>query len=424
MEGNIGPMTCSLEAGNILTKPIGYIESCFNTKNGTPRQPSVCSLSRACLRISKSVFNNPEHSVMGLEEFSHVWILFVFHKNGRLSFKAKVKPPRLNGAKTGVFSTRSPHRPNAIGLTLARLEKVEGGTLYLSGIDMIEGTPVLDIKPHISEYDSPKATVLFPEDLEGKDRKHNAGTDKLETTFTAIGNPQAISQELPNEKYPNPEREPDTCMSEMPIIPAETPEEIKNGKDFEITSASSSLVIEHQNTCNGDVPSQFADYLTVAKQGPEDRHQCDDGDPSQPLDYLTVADKMHELTRKGVTERPENRNPCNPDDTFVPTWIKDAPVANLKVRFTPHSEMELRHFKQCCDSGGPSFRYFKSFDEAKYAISTVLSADPRSVYRRKQCQDRLFYFSLDTIHITCWFGDGFAEVLRIQPHKAHAECSK
>lgn len=65
-------------------------------------------------------------------------ILFVFHKNGHLNYKAKVQPPRLNGAKTGVFSTRSPHRPNAIGLTLAKLEKVEGNTLtgYLSLLAM------------------------------------------------------------------------------------------------------------------------------------------------------------------------------------------------------------------------------------------------------------------------------------------------
>ncbi|XP_005362440.1 tRNA (adenine(37)-N6)-methyltransferase-like [Microtus ochrogaster] len=119
----------ALETGNLLTEPIGYLESCFLAKNGTPRQPSICSYSRACLKIRKSIFNNPEHSLMGLEQFSHVWILFVFHKNGHLNYKAKVQPPRLNGAKTGVFSTRSPHRPNAIGLTLAKLEKVEGNTV-------------------------------------------------------------------------------------------------------------------------------------------------------------------------------------------------------------------------------------------------------------------------------------------------------
>lgn len=68
-----GCMKLVLEIGNLLTEPIGYLESCFSAKNGTPRQPSICRHSRACLRIRKSIFNNPEHSLMGLEEFSHVW---------------------------------------------------------------------------------------------------------------------------------------------------------------------------------------------------------------------------------------------------------------------------------------------------------------------------------------------------------------
>uniref|UniRef100_A0A8C6TP63 tRNA methyltransferase O n=1 Tax=Neogobius melanostomus TaxID=47308 RepID=A0A8C6TP63_9GOBI len=112
--------------GIIQTVPIGYLKSCFTAKNGTPRQPTICGPSRAELRIQQSVFNNPEHALVGLEQYSHVWIIFVFHKNGHLSVKAKVKPPRLNGQKVGVYSTRSPHRPNAIGLTLAKLDNIVG----------------------------------------------------------------------------------------------------------------------------------------------------------------------------------------------------------------------------------------------------------------------------------------------------------
>lgn len=67
------------------------------------------------------------------------------------------------------------------------------------------------------------------------------------------------------------------------------------------------------------------------------------------------------------------------------------------------------------DVSRASFKYFQSAEEAKHAIEAVLSADPRSVYRRKLCQDRLFYFTVDTAHVTCWFGDGFAEVVRIKP---------
>lgn len=67
------------------------------------------------------------------------------------------------------------------------------------------------------------------------------------------------------------------------------------------------------------------------------------------------------------------------------------------------------------DIGQASFKYFQSAEEARRAIESVLSADPRSVYRRKLCQDRLFYFTIDMAHVTCWFGDGFAEVLQIKP---------
>uniref|UniRef100_A0A3B1K404 tRNA methyltransferase O n=1 Tax=Astyanax mexicanus TaxID=7994 RepID=A0A3B1K404_ASTMX len=182
----------SLEKGCIQTVPIGYIDSCFSRKNGTPRQPAVCTVSRASLQIQPSVFNNPDHALTGLENYSHVWLIFLFHKNGHLSYKAKVKPPRLNGQKVGVYSTRSPHRPNAIGLTLAKLES--------------------------------------------------------------------------------------------------------------------------------------------------------------------------------ITE-----------------W------------------------------GRPKFQFLKGADEAEAAVRGILAADPRSVYRRTRCRDRLFFFTLDSAEITCWFGDGFVEVLRVRP---------
>ena len=152
--------THSHAMNDVSFAPIGYMKTCFAEKNGTPRQPSVSSVSRGRLTISKSIFNNPDHSIEGLIEFSHVWILFVFHLNAEKSVKAKVKPPRLNGAKTGVFSTRSPHRPNPIGLTLAKLESVENYTLYFSGIDIVNDTPVLDIKPYIADYDKPESLVV------------------------------------------------------------------------------------------------------------------------------------------------------------------------------------------------------------------------------------------------------------------------
>ncbi|XP_005089019.1 tRNA (adenine(37)-N6)-methyltransferase [Aplysia californica] len=141
---------------NCTMKPIGYMKSLFHYKNGTPRQSSLCESARGILVIEKSVFTNPEHSLEGLEEYSHAWILFIFHKNNNPHSKAKVKPPRLNGRRVGVFASRSPYRPNNVGLSLVKIEKVEGSSVHVSGIDILDGTPVVDIKPYIPEYDAPK----------------------------------------------------------------------------------------------------------------------------------------------------------------------------------------------------------------------------------------------------------------------------
>lgn len=92
-------------------------------------------------------------------------ILFHFHKNDSTHIRAKVSPPRLNGIKTGVFATRSPHRPSPIGLSLVKIDRVMDNTIYFSGVDMVDQTPVLDIKPYIPQYDSPLCLNLpFPEE--------------------------------------------------------------------------------------------------------------------------------------------------------------------------------------------------------------------------------------------------------------------
>ena len=93
-------------------------------------------------------------------------IIFLFHKNSGDSTKAKVSPPRLDGKRVGVFACRSPHRPNPIGLTLAKLTGINRNKLYVSGIDLIDGTPILDIKPYIPSYDNPiinKASLMIGE---------------------------------------------------------------------------------------------------------------------------------------------------------------------------------------------------------------------------------------------------------------------
>ncbi|XP_029776259.1 tRNA (adenine(37)-N6)-methyltransferase isoform X2 [Suricata suricatta] len=413
-EATATPCGCvkpALETGNLLTEPVGYLESCFSAKNGTPRQPSVCSHSRACLRIRKSIFNNPEHSLMGLEQFSHVWILFVFHKNGHLSCKAKVQPPRLNGAKTGVFSTRSPHRPNAIGLTLAKLEKIEGGAIYLSGIDMIHGTPVLDIKPYIAEYDSPQSPIEPLQDFNLQNNRHkhpnmpqsggkNDNCDQQQ--LSRCDKPQPDSHTKEKLKCPKDRTSGENYMkrgnSTKTWQNSPKHREIVGDLGVESRSDQSPSVTEEQ------IGPYFLEK-SFSEEGTERR--------------LRLG-KEAEIAQGSSAEVQPAAPRCPPRRaaaarcSVVPAWVSEAPVGTLEVRFTPHAEMDLEHLSSG-DGSRSSFKYFQSTEEARHAIEAVLSADPRSVYRRKLCQDRLFYFTVDIAHVTCWFGDGFAEVLRIKP---------
>jgi tRNA (adenine37-N6)-methyltransferase len=143
--------------GGVVLRPIGFVESVFVGRLGTPRQPFCVPSSRARVRILPSVVE-PRGALERLGEFSHAWVLFVFHENtnaGGATTKACVRPPRLDGASAGVFSTRSPHRPNPIGLSLVRIARVVGDVVYLAGVDLLHGTPVLDIKPFVPDCDVP-----------------------------------------------------------------------------------------------------------------------------------------------------------------------------------------------------------------------------------------------------------------------------
>lgn len=132
--------------------PIGFIDSCFRDKFGTPRQPGLAPESSAELTLRSNL--QPEISTLGLEGFSHVWLIFWFHLNKVAHYHAKVHPPRMNGQSVGLFATRSPHRPNPMGLSLVKLEKIVGPTLYFSGIDLVHGTPILDIKPYLPDIEA------------------------------------------------------------------------------------------------------------------------------------------------------------------------------------------------------------------------------------------------------------------------------
>ena len=171
-----------------FVQPIGAIDSCYRQCVGTPRQGLLVPSSRASMVLKSNV--SPE-ALDGLDEFSHVWLIFKFHKNTntmkeakafenmtseedksklphqianrKYTFTAKITPPMLK-EKKGVYATRSPHRANPIGITLAKIEGVDKKKrrLMLSACDLVDETPIYDIKPFVEMYDS-APNAVFPQ---------------------------------------------------------------------------------------------------------------------------------------------------------------------------------------------------------------------------------------------------------------------
>lgn len=143
-------------------RPVGIVHSCYGERRGTPRQGLLAPSARSRLELDARLVQ--PQALQGIEQFSHVWLLYSFHENTNAlkpqqQVRAKVHPPALGGAATGLFSTRTPHRPNAIGLTVARLLGVSGNSLLLGGADLLDRTPVLDIKPYLLHDVQADATV-------------------------------------------------------------------------------------------------------------------------------------------------------------------------------------------------------------------------------------------------------------------------
>lgn len=172
-------------------KIIGRIETDFKEKFGIPRQSGLVKESRGRIVFEKE-YNVPE-AFRGLEDFSHVWVLWQFSEAVRETWSPTVRPPLLGGnRRMGVFATRSPFRPNSIGLSALKLDSVEfsekeGVILHVSGADLLDGTPVYDIKPYLPYADSiPDAVGGFTENLEER---------CLEVEF-----PEALLEKVKEEK--------------------------------------------------------------------------------------------------------------------------------------------------------------------------------------------------------------------------------
>lgn len=150
----------------VTLTPIGVVRSPYRQKLGTPRQPGLAPVAEGRLTLAPPF----GEGAAGLDAFSHVWLVFVFDRHVDRPVSLRVRPPRLGGdARVGVFASRAPYRPNPIGLSVVRLLSVDlhpGGaaTLRLGGLDLVDGTPVLDVKPYVPYADAvPDATAAWVE---------------------------------------------------------------------------------------------------------------------------------------------------------------------------------------------------------------------------------------------------------------------
>jgi tRNA-Thr(GGU) m(6)t(6)A37 methyltransferase TsaA len=214
-------------------KPIAYFHSPFTSKFGIPRQSGLVE------QLTGEIVFEPKYrnadAVRGLEDFSHLWIIWEFSANKTLGDSLTVRPPRLGGNKRlGVFATRSPFRPNTIGLSCVYINKVEiddkrGPVITVSGADLMDGTPILDIKPYIKYCDSkPDARSGFVEQTEWKKLRVEL-SEQLQAELTAEQQ-QALIGVLELDPRPRVQDNPEKVYG-MPVF----------GRDIHFTVSDDTL---------------------------------------------------------------------------------------------------------------------------------------------------------------------------------------
>ncbi|GBP16838.1 tRNA (adenine(37)-N6)-methyltransferase [Eumeta japonica] len=341
----------SAASNDIKYQPVGYIETSFQNKKAVPRQASILANAKGTVVIDSNVFNNPEHALSGLEEFSHMWIIFHFHATESNNVSAKVSPPRLDGERRGIFSTRSPHRACPIGLSLVKILNVEGNKIQFLGVDMVNGTPVLDIKPYIPQYDYPISvygeTMVRPS-TEGLSEDLDVSNLRLSPRLTC---PVGIDTSSPHsrspiEGTPSPESGTRLMTPDSPSTPSHTSPSID--------------ILEDNGTRS---PVHRPDTERGAPDGQE-RFT-----PPQSAQLVNIA-------RDGIRVAP---------------WVLNPPSQTYEVHFTENS---LTRLNELIGDRAQSF---------KQNIESLLAEDPRSTYVRNRYPDHEYSCVLEDLSITCVF---------------------
>ena len=156
----------------IIFRPIGVVHSPFKEPTGTPIQPGAAQGTAGVVEILPAY----QEGLQDLEGFSHLILLYHFHLARGFSLKVK---PFLDDTERGLFATRAPARPNPIGLSIVRLNRIEGSKLHIQDVDIVDGTPVLDIKPYVPAFDAPEDIRTGWLEESGRDVKNRKADDRF-----------------------------------------------------------------------------------------------------------------------------------------------------------------------------------------------------------------------------------------------------
>ena len=313
--------------------------------------------------------------------------------------------------------------------------------MNVSGIDILDGTPVLDIKPYIPQYDCP---ALWPSTVEvaanGEPDNDEESADELEkkddstVCISSIGNgcDQTMCSEAKQDSRGHKEEFAGTDCTKQ--VNAHGNENLSNEQ-----AAGLDFSGKYVNRIDS-FESKFGKIRLGSKQ--EEIMKCPENDSC--ADHRLEDKKEHggkvvqtEINKclddpgsKESVQIGSDKESCGPlfpqrtaseNALQTATWITKPNVEKLNVRFTCSAEEQLRLFSEISENKLYSLQYLKH-SEVKEAIISILREDPRSTYRRKHCKDNLYYFTVDIVHVTCWFDETIAEVLRLKPAALVQQC--
>jgi tRNA-Thr(GGU) m(6)t(6)A37 methyltransferase TsaA len=312
------------ETSSLMTiQPVGVVRSIYQLSVGTPRQGLLAPHARGRIELNMLPIDIATDAVAGLEDFSHVWIVFLFHLNTSAAGgdehrrrRAKIAPPALGGKKVGVFATRAPHRFNPVGMTLVKLDRIQVHQkhvqgrkpvktvcLHVSGLDLVDGTPVVDIKPYVPTYDTPIDSYNLPtwvsEGLATKrvvcivDEARQELRDILHENESALEFYGGCADESPQDGFENVLQ----CIEEVLAIDVRSQWQTKKARQGK-SQADRAVRLRHVSS--NDVPVLVPSTT---------RGEC-----TQQIDNLLITYTIEEATE---TERPTSQGSGAEDKVIV-----------------------------------------------------------------------------------------------------------